>query len=211
MRLALRLTALSVSMLALSGCSSSDSQSEPADPASTTPPVVSAANPTTSTATPTLKTPVALDLRADVVGDEVEVAGQTDLPDGAVLSLSLGRASAAMNDPEKGYFEVDRIDATVQDGKFSGTLTDGKAQDPQEFVDSYNYNEPPEAHLFLIDEVQVTASFDPRDDQPADVLQAVGGPKGLKLVDSPAANEIGGWTDDPYTALKAIVEIAKPA
>lgn len=211
MRLFLGITALSFSVLTLSGCGSSDSDIESTELASPTSSSSSTTSPTTSTAAPTLSRPVALDLSANLDGDKVAVTGETGLPDGSVLSVSLGRASAANNDPEKGYFEVDRVRAIVQNGKFSGTLTDKHAQDPQEFVDAYNYNEPPEAQLFLIDEVQITVTFDPRKDQPDDVVDAVGGPDGLNLVDSPAANEIGGWTDDPYTELKAMVDLAMPA
>lgn len=211
MRLSPSVAALAAVVLAAAGCGSDDSSQAEETPVSTSSSAAPVSSSTTTSAPPALNTPVGLEFNADVDGDNVKVIGQTDLPDGAVLSVSLARVSVAMNDPEKGYIEVDRAPATVQDGEFTATLTDNANANPRSFVDSYNFNEPPEAHLVLLDEVEVKVTFNTDDDdQPADVVEAVGGMDGSLLEDSPVASSWGSGAKK-RTTLEATVEIAKPA
>lgn len=210
MRLSSSVAVLAAVVLAAAGCGSDDSPQAEEPPVSTSSSAATVSSSPTTSAPPALNTPVGLEFNTAVDGDIVEVIGQTDLPDGAVLSVSLARVSVAMNDPEKGYIEVDRAQATVQDGQFSATLSDNANANPRSFVDSYNFNEPPEAHLVLLDEVEVKVTFNTDDDQPADVVEAVGGIDGSLLKDSPVADSWGSGAEK-RTTLEATVEIAKPA
>lgn len=211
MRLSSSVAVLATVVLTAAGCGSDDSPQAEETPISTSSSAAPVSSSPTTSAPPVLSTPVALEFNAEVDGDNVKVIGQTDLPDGAILSVSLARVSVAMNDPEKGYIEVDRTPATVQDGEFSATLTDNANANPRSFVDSYNFNEPPEAHLLLLDEVEVKVTFNTgSDDQPADVVEAVGGLDGSLLEDSPVAGSWGSGAEK-RTTLEATVEITKPA
>lgn len=131
----------------------------------------------------------------------VTVSGGVPLPDGAKLSIALTRIEYFGFDDEKHYAESGFSTAVVADGRFDAVLSDDQSK-ARGFVDAYNAGEPPERQIRVSDLVAVRVVFDPRDDQPAAVVSAVGGDDAPVLASSPQGNEFGSLTADPYWRLE---------
>ncbi len=142
-------------------------------------------------------------LTADVAidGRTVTVSGAVPLPDGAKLSIALARIEYFGFDDEKHYAESGFSTAVVADGRFTSVLSDDQAK-ARGFVDAYNVGEPPERQIRVSDLVAVRVVFDPRDDQPAAVVSAIGGDDAPVLSSSPQGDEFGAFTKDPYWRLE---------
>lgn len=145
--------------------------------------------------------PVVLTADVAVEGRAVAVSGAVPLPDGARLVIALSRVEYFGLSDEKHYGHSATGSAVVTDGWFTAVLVDdqGKAR---EFAAAYNVGEPAHRQIRVSDLVQVRVVFDPRENQSAAIVSAVGGEDAPMLASSPHGVEFGTLTDDPYWRLE---------
>lgn len=145
--------------------------------------------------------PVVLTADIAVEGQTVTVSGAVPLPDGARLTIALSRVEYFGLSDEKHYGQSASGTAVVTDGRFTAALVDDQRK-AREFADAYNVGEPAQRQIRVSDLVQVQVVFDPRDNQSAAIVAAVGGEDAPVLASSPHGVEFGTRTDDPYWKLK---------
>lgn len=145
--------------------------------------------------------PVVLTADVAVEGRAVTISGAAPLPDGARLAIALSRVEYFGLSDEKHYGPSASGSAVVTDGRFTAALVDDQRK-AREFSDAYNVGEPAQRQIRVSDLVQVRIVFDPRDNQSAAVVTAVGGEDAPMLASSSQAVEFGTRTDDPYWKLE---------
>lgn len=142
------------------------------------------------------------DVEATPVGPStVSVIGKTNLPDGAVLEVSVNRVFHYRGESSKrsgldvrGYELVE-----VANGEFVVVLT----MDDNGFADSVS---PGLESVVLEPNVAVHIDFDPSTSQPYELSQKFG-VRGRELLASPDAQVIGEKSDNPRVVLEKVVEI----
>lgn len=144
--------------------------------------------------------PIVLAADVTIDGRTVNVSGAVPLPDGAHLSITLSRIESFGFDEDKHYGRLASGSAVVTDGPFTTVLLDDQTK-ARDFANAYNVGEPSERQIRVSDLVEVRVTFDPRGNQPPEVVFAVGGDDAPVLASSPQGDEFGSRTDDPYWRL----------
>jgi hypothetical protein len=134
--------------------------------------------------------------------DTLDVAGTTNLPNGALLSVVVERIFVSRGESEERFYRIATTSTSVKDGKFSIQV---KVND-KSFL---NFEKASGDVISSLDNnVQVTVTFDPKaSNQPSAVVSSVGS-NGEKLESSPQKTVFGSLTKNPVNQLS--VEIKTP-
>lgn len=177
--------------------------SSPAPSLTTTVPTQTAASTLSST------TVYTIEVRGEPNGNGVSVTGTTNLPEGAVVTLSASRAFRNMGEEDIRAVSADRYDVTVAAGTFAGLL----ALDESDLL-VFVGTGPADDTIDTIDrDVTVCAQFQTGTDlldgiprQPESIV-AVVGPNGEAVATSPQVYVFGSATANPAYWLEARIDV----
>lgn len=147
-----------------------------------------------------------LSAKADATGqDMLYVNGATNLPNGAIFNIDVKRIIVFSDETEKRFYDVADKKTTAKKGNYNAQV---KVNDKKllDFAQSISQGTAGHVITKLDSKVQVTVTFNPKQQgQPQNVVKAVG-KSGENLANSPQKSVFGSLTEHPVNQLEVLLK-----